>query len=470
MTEALLIRDAQVGGALVDLRVSGGRITAMGRYLEVSPGARVVDCGGGAVLPGLHDHHLHLLATAAAARSVDLGRAAVRDRAGLAHALRRADRTLAPGEWLRGIGYHESFAGDLDRHSLDAFIAARPARVQHRSGARWTLNTAGVQALGLAELDRSGVERDASGIPTGRLHRADRWLRTLLPDTDIADLGALGRRLASYGVTGVTDATPYEDVGELAAIAHAHGTRDLPQRVMVTGGTTLTSAQFPGDLERGPVKVIIDDADYPALEDLAGWIDDAHANSRNIAIHCVTRTALALAVAAWNTSGSMPGDRVEHASVAPPDLRRALASLGITIVTQPAFVTERGDQYLEEVDRDDVAHLYPCRSLLEAGIAVAGSTDSPYSNPDPWTAILAATTRKTALGAVVGPDQRISPIRALGMFLADLCVPGGPPRAVATGRPADLCVLDCSIEIALARPDSQRVRMTICSGAVAFER
>ena len=469
MTE-LLLREVEVDGRVVDVRVSGGTITSMGRGLDASPSERVVDGGGGAVLPGLHDHHTHLLATVAAVRSVDLSPAGVHDGAGLADALRRADRALAPGGWLRGVSYHESVAGDLDRWSLDALVADRPTRIQHRSGARWTLNTAGIRALGLTAIDRPGIERDASGDPTGRLHRADGWLRDLLPETDTADLAGLGRRLASFGVTGVTDATPCDDVAGFAAIAHARGTGGLPQRVMVMGGPDITSAQFPRGLERGPVKLLIDDAEYPAFDDLTGWVRDAHAHGRNVAIHCVTRPALAFAVAAWNTAGSRSGDRVEHASVTPPDLRAELAALRLAVVTQPAFVTERGDQYLDDVDPDDIAHLYPCRSLLDAGIAVAGSTDAPYSDPDPWKAILAATTRTTALGAVVGADQRISPTRALHLFLSDLRLPGGPPRSVAAGRPADLCVLDCSLEVALAHPDSGSVRMTICDGAVAFER
>lgn len=469
----LFLRDAEVGGRRVDVRVADGVVAEVGPSLDASRGARVVDAGGGALLTGLHDHHVHLLAAAAAERSVDCGPAAVRDRAGLAGALRRADAELALGAWLRGVGYHESVAGDLDRAALDALVPERPARIQHRTGARWTLNSVAVRALGLAGLDRPWVERDASGEPTGRLHRSDRWLRDVLADTEPVepvDLAGLGRRLASYGVTGVTDTTPYDDAEELTAIAEARSRGDLPQRVMVTGGPALVSVAFPPGLERGPVKLVIDDAEYPALDELIGWITAAHAHGRNVAIHCVTRTSLALAVAAWNAVGSRPGDRVEHASVAPPDLRDALAALGITAVTQPAFVAERGDQYLADVERDDLPHLYPCRSLLDAGVAVAGSSDAPYSDPDPWKAIAAAVTRATASGAVVGAEERIAPFRALELFLGDLGAPGGPPRAVVTGAPAELCLLDCPLEEALAHPDARHVRMTIANSVTAFDR
>ena len=113
----------------------------------------------------------------------------------------------------------------------------------------------------------------------------------------------------------------------------------------------------------------------------------------------------------------------------------------LTVVTQPGFVAERGDDYLRDVDADDLPHLYPCRSLLDDGIPVAGSTDAPYTGADPWRAVAAATTRRTAEGHVVGPGEAVPARRALGLFLGDPHDPGGPARRVAPGEPADLCLL-----------------------------
>ncbi|WP_229758442.1 hypothetical protein [Peterkaempfera bronchialis] len=77
---------------------------------------------------------------------------------------RRAEGTgrasaVAPGTWVRGVGYHESVAGPLDRDRLDALVAHRPVRVQHRSGALWILNSAGAALLGLDDPDRVAVAR-----------------------------------------------------------------------------------------------------------------------------------------------------------------------------------------------------------------------------------------------------------------------------------------------------------------------
>src|SRR5690606_26747211 len=154
----------------------------------------------------------------------------------------------------------------------------------------------------------------------------------------------------------------------------------------VMGGVELAEATFPDRLHAGPVKVVLDEHDPLPVDELVDRFQRSHAAGRPVAVHCVTRAALALALAAWGDAGARPGDRVEHGSVLHPALRRSIARLGLAVVTQPAFVTERGDQYRTDVDPDDLPHLYPCRSLLDDGIEVAASSDAPYTDLDPWAA------------------------------------------------------------------------------------
>src|SRR5690606_20746043 len=98
----------------------------------------------------------------------------VRTADALVAALKAADAQQPPGAWLRGIGYHEAVAGELQRDWLDAVLPERPLRIQHRSGRLWILNSAALAALAPdadAPLERSG------GRWTGRLYDADDWLR-----------------------------------------------------------------------------------------------------------------------------------------------------------------------------------------------------------------------------------------------------------------------------------------------------
>ena len=144
--------------------------------------------------------------------------------------------------------------------------------------------------------------------------------------------------------------------------------------------------------------------------------------------------------------------------------RRLPSGLKLTVVTQPTFVAERGDDYLADVEPDDRPHLWPCAGLLRAGIAVGGSTDAPFGPADPWQAIAAAVERRTAAGRILGPDERLEARRALDLFLGPAAAPGGPPRRVVPGAPADLCLLAVPLDEALRAPSASLVAATVRAG------
>ena len=108
---SLLIRAAAVGERVVDVRVRDGLIVELGESLR-RDGEDVLDAAGHALIPGLHDHHLHLHALAADLQSVRCGPPLAAEAfAALLH------DAVGP---IRGTGYHESVAGPLDRYVLDA--------------------------------------------------------------------------------------------------------------------------------------------------------------------------------------------------------------------------------------------------------------------------------------------------------------------------------------------------------------
>jgi predicted amidohydrolase YtcJ len=463
----VLIARAEIDGrGPLDVRITRGRVAEIGPALARRRGEESVDAGGGALLPGLHDHHLHLLALAAAERSLRCGPPEVRTRAELARAL--APHARGEG-WLRGVGYHESVAGELDRRALDAWAPARPLRIQHRSGALWILNSAAVERLGLAGVAHPGIERDARGRPTGRLFRADAWLRERLGAAEPPDLAGVGRRLARLGVTGVTDATASSGPAELALLVSACDGGALPQRVLALGGPDLPALRHPR-VTTGALKLHLADTALPDPDRLADDVAAAHAAGRSVAIHCVTRAEGVLAVAALAAAGAHPGDRIEHGAVAPPELVEALAKLGVTVVTQPGFVHARGDAYASDVEAADLPWLWRARGLRAAGVPLAAGTDAPFGDPDPWLALRAAVERRTAGGAPLGPDEALSPEQALRLFLAPLEAPGGGRRRVAPGAPADLCLLDRPWREARRALARDLVAATWCDGARVFAR
>ncbi|HEY8544341.1 MAG TPA: amidohydrolase family protein, partial [Acidimicrobiales bacterium] len=438
----------------------------VGVGLRAGPGEDVIDAGGNAVVPGLHDHHVHLRALAAANASIDVGSDDGLD----------ALRTAPGSGWVRAVGYHESIAGPLDRHRLDELVPDRPVRVQHRSGALWVLNSTALDAVGAADqapdddinAGDPGVERDERGVPTGRLWRADRWLADRVPPTDL-DLAAVGRAAAERGVTGFTDADPDRTAADVALL-HAAG---LPQALTLMSADGL---DLPDGVTAGPRKRILDDTTLPTLDELAAWIADAHHAGHPVAVHCVTRVQMVVTVTALTEAAALAGDRIEHGGVVPPELHGELRRLGVTVVTQPNFVAERGDRYRVDVDPDDLPHLYPCGRLRAAGVRVAAGTDAPFGRPDPWAAVRAAVHRRTRDGHVLGPGERVDPATALALFQGFADDPA-TPRRVAPGQPADLLVLDRPLAALHRWLDDERnhddenpVTVTIARGEVCADR
>jgi predicted amidohydrolase YtcJ len=457
----MLIRRAELlGGAIADVRVERGRIAAIGD-LAPQAGEPVAEANCGLLLPGLHDHHIHVAALAASLSSVRCGPPEVTSREELATALAQ------PGEgWLRGIGYHESVAGMLDAETLDAMNCERPLRIQHRSGRMWFFNSAGLDQILERASAPSGLEREG-GRFTGRLFDADAWLRSALISAP-PSFRAVGTMLAQAGVTGLTDMSVGNDPAMAHYFAGEYAAGALPQRVLLAGTLGLVAVEEPG-ISIGPAKLHLHEAQLPSLGDALAFIGDAHAQARAVAIHCVTEVELVFALALLRGAGAERGDRIEHASVAPDSAVAEIADLGLAVVSQPHFIAERGDLYRRDVDPADQPFLYRLRTFLDAGVSLAGGSDAPFGSADPWAAMAAAVSRRTAGGAIISETEALTPEEALDLYL---CEPQAlhRRRSIAVGAAADLCLLDRPWAEACKALSADLVRATFIDGRIVHDR
>jgi predicted amidohydrolase YtcJ len=438
----VLIRNAcDINGRPIELRFNR-QIEAVAAQLEPAPGEEVIDACGGLLLPGLHDHHMHFLAYAASLDSVDCSEETLADAATLLEHLQQQLQARG-GAPLRGIGYHEGEGELISRQQLDEVSRQIPIRLQHRTGRLWIYNSAAIALLQASDYPH-GAERDSKGTLTGRFFHMDDWLQQHFPRSPL-NLSRASQKLAEYGITGLTDAGPDNDDSTRTMLATAQAGGELLQRVVLMGRPELNFEPSTA-LKPGPCKIYLKENALPDFDQLCAQIGEQHQRQRAVAFHCVTAAELHYALAALDTAGTSGFDRIEHASVCDDQAIAIAAALGVTVVSQPILLAERGDRYRQSVPSDEQPLLYRARSFLTAGVPFAGSSDAPFASANPWRGMAAAIQRTTPSGVEMGSAEKLSVKEALALYLGDPADPGRRQRTLDEGQPADLVLLKESLD------------------------
>jgi predicted amidohydrolase YtcJ len=452
------------------LTVRDGRIVAVGgaQMAAAALDARTkrIDCGGGLLLPAFIDAHCHLLAYAAALLCVDC--TAARSIVEIQEAVRRQAQQTPAGQWVRAFGYEETRLAESrhpDRHDLDAAAPDLPVRLIHRSGHASVLNSA---ALRLARIDSTteeppggGIDRDLTGgEPSGLLLGMEQMIDRVAPPLGYDELAAGVRaacaRLLRVGVSCIQDATHTNGRSEWELFEQLMDDGALSLEVVFMEGIEhlgeLPEQCAEGRLRRGAVKIMLHelgDEIAPDEAELTRRVTEVHAAGRQVAIHAIGAGAVAAAAGAIEAAlKQRPRDdhrhRIEHCGLLPTGMAERLARLGVVVVSQPAFLYERGDRYLALVPEEAQDTLYAFRSLRQVGVALAASSDAPVTRPEPLASVATAVDRRAASGDAVAPEQAVDVAEALSWWTAGAAYAGFLEAERGTLRPglrADLLLL-----------------------------
>jgi predicted amidohydrolase YtcJ len=479
------------------IAVAGGRILALGTFSEfkplVGPRTHLVRLAGRVVAPGLIDSHIHFLEGASAAAGLSLWRCRQLD--DLMAELRVAAGKTPPGNWMRAFGCDEALLAERrgpTRAQLDAAVPKNPLRLRHQTlHASW-LNSRAIAALGLEAPDFKPPEgavlmRDATGRLSGLVAGMESYLTRRLPRVTPAELEArarvFSRELAAAGVTAFTDATVRNGPEEVALMRRLVSGRAVAQRVAMMLGAPYFDAVAeaariaqPAGITLVAIKFIESArSDYRAI---ARWVARARQAGLDSAFHCTEVEELELALNSLETvARGMPPAleggqvfRIEHGGVITPEQLERLQALGAWVVTNPGFSYYRGAKYITEPGL--MPYLYRARSLLEAGIELAGATDAPVTPARPLTAIGAAAMRFSIEGYEIGLSERISIEQGFRLFTTQAArLARLEAGEIAPGRLADLIVLPRDpMALKPAELMSLPVDITIVGGRVVFER
>lgn len=161
-----------------------------------------------------------------------------------------------------------------------------------------------------------------------------------------------------------------------------------------------------------------------------------------------------------------------HLYVLSTEQMARMRRLGVVAVLQPNFVYALGEHMRAVLADEQLEHLIPFRSLLEAGVPVALSADGHPQNP--LYGVYAAVVRETEAGHVLGRGEAVSVLEALRAYTrtsAYSMFEEDRRGSLQPGKLADLIVLDRDL---LTGPPSEikdaRVLLTIKNGAVAVDR
>lgn len=457
--------------------VSGGKITAVGSDAQVSrlrgPGTRVVDLTGKTMVPGFVDGHSHIGDLMGLWTLADLSPPPVGTTdsiAGVQQAMRAYIQARAPadGELVVGMGYDDSLLAEK-RHpnlaELDAIAPGRPVCVVHVSGHLAYCNTAGLAKLGLGKdsPDPKGgrLGRDPAGNLTGALQeQAVYAVLAAMPqmplDQAARNFDEIQTYYASLGYTTAQDGQTASPVTldvllaaqkagslkiDIAAYPRWTIIDDLvAKRGITIGGGYVNHLKFAGvkitedgspqgktayltePYLRPPADQASDYRGYPILPtaELDQLYDRFMGRGWQVQTHCNGDACIDLVLAAIRKAyAAHPGAEktrpvIVHSQVMRPEQLEAYRALGVF----PTFFAEHtfywGDWHRDEtLGPRRAAFISPTVSALRAGVKFSLHTDAPVVPPAAMHVWWSAVNRVTRSGAVLGPDQGLTPMEAL---------------------------------------------------------
>jgi predicted amidohydrolase YtcJ len=482
--------------------------------------AEVVDFGDAVIVPGFNDAHMHPAQAAEDLLHVDVSASRVRSNAELLRALREEARQTPAGGWVRASRYDDGKMAEgqvLTRWALDEAVPEHPALVTQVAGHGGIVNSRGLELAGLDDdslpPDGGAYGRDASGHLNGILYERALFAFAspsmggrppVIPPTSLEDrLGGLRRALRQFhaaGLTSIADAAAGpEDLrlyqaaqrrGELTArvnllvtYAHFDAMRTLglqsgfgSSRLRINGvkafvdgaiggRTCLLEEPFEGTHEHGMQTISTQDlADLVRAVHTAGWRLGTHANGDRAIALLLDQ----LERAEQEQPRPAIHHRIEHCSVITDDILQRMRRLGAIAVPFGSYIHYHAGNLAKWYGELRLERMFAHRSFLDAGVAVAGSSDYPCGPFEPLLAMQSCVTRTGWDGAPLGLSQRISSREALELYTIGAAYATGEQHIkgkLAPGYLADFAVLaEDPLEVDARRLSQIEVQATYVGG------
>jgi predicted amidohydrolase YtcJ len=494
---------------LYTIRFSNGRIeTVLPQQGKSQAITGAIDVDQAIVLPGLIDPHLHFSSLAISLGSIDLGPC---------HSLAAITEKLA-GSHRKGILYgygfdEEKFLIDPripDRFDLDRISSDQPILVERSCKHLVVLNSAALEFL---QLDRNS--QSPPGGELGRTPQGD--LNGILKEKALDFLAPLWKVFSqrtfrehfleaqelslSVGLTSVSDLnTSWENL-EVYRSVEAEGLLKLrvnlylkqaclqdPERIRqeCTKGklAVVRGVKFFADGSLGARTAALhqeynDDKGKAGIltidpTELAEGVRQANALGLQASIHAIGDRAADLAIDVLSRDPkNVFGNRIEHLQVISPSAIRRMKEANLMAVVQPVFISNEFSWVEHRLGADRLERAYPLRSLIEAGVMVAGSSDAPVESTavlNPFWGMYCAVSSTNLQGQAWVVKERIGSKQALELFTQMAARATGEQKGqIIAGKWADFTVVrEHPFSIAAEALKVIRPWLTIVGGQLQF--
>ena len=496
------------------MTVASGRVLDVGTTQIVGrktgPRTRQVNLHGRTVLPGLIDSHVHPIKAALAEADGEIP--VLRS----FEAVRRHIEAQPAGEGL--IFVPKVYSTRLrerrypSRWEIDEYASDRPVMLDNGYAA--VLNSAALELAGVsadtADPANGKLVRNDAGEPTGLIVGARQLVMPLLEARTYSDaemVAALAAMQSAYSMAGLTSVIDrsqtaagfraYQDLWEQGKLQVrtsvtrvVNAERPVEQVLREIEGIAAVTGHGDEMFRVGSLKVVLDGgillgtafmrAPYGQNTQVYGFEDPEYRGELRIRPRDLERIVTLAARLGWQMTAHTTGggstdalldayeavnrkvpieDRrftLTHANFLSGDAIRRAAALGVVADMQPAWYHFDGPALAGVLGPDRMGTLQPYRSIIDAGVVVAGGSDHMIKfdaresvNPfDPFLGMWIAVTRMTTDGSVHNPEQRITRQEALRMWTlnaAYLTFEEDVKGSLEPGKYADFVIVDRDI-------------------------
>lgn len=436
---------------------------------------KVINLNGKTVVPGLIDTHIHVADFGRCLMWLDLTSAgSIKD---LQSLLKEKSKQTPAGKWIVGRGWNENQFKEkrlLSLKDLDAASPDNPVILYHGAAYICAANTKALAKAGVTNQTTApsggSIDKTATNELTGIFRGSATnlvWQAVAEPTLEeLTNAAALAcQQIVQAGITSVDWIILSEN--ELSLIQTLHEQGKLPIRVnMIVPHKLLKNAsKFKStDLLRlrlGGAIIFTDgylDSKTAALEqpysddpnnkgkmmctqqELASWVEQVLALGLQPVVHAMGDKAVDTALNVIEKASKKVRFRIEQVALLNNELVKRLKEQDVVVSVQPKMVPTEFTVWsaADHLGVERAKWLHPLKTLLNAGVRVAGGSDCPMEPLNPFLGMQEAVIRESY------PEQRLTVEEALRMYTLDAAYCSNEETvkgSIEEGKLADITVL-----------------------------